>query len=69
MVHASWQALTGLPAAIEVLGWENPSIAFVAECQQERTIHVPLTELLLTAAIHRDEGATKPTSSIAKLVQ
>jgi len=60
VIHARFQDLEGLAAARAIMAWEDPSIVFVTECEQERSIFTPLTELLLMAAIQLDEGQAHP---------
>jgi CheY-like chemotaxis protein len=54
IVHAAYRADEGLPAAYEVLAWDRPDIEFVETCRVEQTINLPLTELLMNAAILSD---------------
>jgi CheY-like chemotaxis protein len=54
VVHAAYRAEEGLPAAYEILAWDRPDIEFVETCRVEQTIHLPLTELLMNAAILSD---------------
>ena len=54
VVHAAYQADEGLPAAYQILSWDRPDIEFVETCRVERTIELPLTELLLNAAMVSD---------------
>ena len=56
VVHAAYRAEEGLPAAYEILTWDRPDIEFVETCRVERTIDLPLTELLLNAALLTDHG-------------
>jgi CheY-like chemotaxis protein len=63
LVHAAYRADEGLPAAYEILCWDRPDIEFVDTCRVERTIDVPLTELLMNAAMiadHRRPDAELP---------
>ena len=54
VVHAAYRADEGLPAAYEILSWNRPDIEFVETCRVERTIDLPLTELLMNAAMISD---------------
>jgi CheY-like chemotaxis protein len=54
LVHAAFRAEEGLPAAYEILSWDRPDIEFVETCRVERTIDLPLTELLMNAAMLTD---------------
>ena len=55
LVHATCRASEGLPAAYEILTWDCPGIEFVETCRVERTIDLPLTEILLNAALITDQ--------------
>jgi DNA-binding response OmpR family regulator len=54
VVHAAYRADEGLPAAYEILIWDKPDIEFVETCRVEPTIDLPLTELLMNAAMITD---------------
>ena len=54
VVHAAFRAEEGLPAAYEILTWDRPDIEFVETCRVEPTIDLPLTELLMNAALLTD---------------
>jgi len=54
VVHAAYHADEGLPAAYEILVWDKPDIEFVETCRVEQTIDLPLTELLMNAAMITD---------------
>jgi DNA-binding response OmpR family regulator len=56
VVHAAYRADESLPAAYEILTWDRPDIEFVETCRVEQTIDLPLTELLLNAALLTDRG-------------
>jgi CheY-like chemotaxis protein len=51
VVHAAYRSEEGLPAAYEILTWDRPDIEFVETCRVEPTIELPLTELLMNAAM------------------
>ena len=55
VVHAAYQAEEGLRAAYEILSWDRPDIEFVETCRVERTMDMPLTELLMNAAMLTDQ--------------
>ena len=55
VVHAGYQAEEGLPAAYEILTWDRPDIEFVETCRVEQTMDLPLTELLMNAALITDQ--------------
>ncbi|GLH73724.1 hypothetical protein GETHLI_22260 [Geothrix limicola] len=54
VVHAAYKADEGLPAAYEILTWDRPDIEFVETCRVDQTIDLPLTELLMNAALLTD---------------
>ena len=54
IVHAAYRAEESLAAAYEILAWDRPDIEFVETCRVEQTINLPLTELLMNAAILSD---------------
>lgn len=54
VVHAAFKADEGLPAAYEILTWDRPDIEFVETCRVDQTIDLPLTELLMNAAMLTD---------------
>jgi len=54
VVHAAYRSDEGLPAAYEILTWERPDIEFVDTCRVDPTIDLPLTELLMNAAMITD---------------
>ena len=60
VVHAAYRDQEGIPAAYEILTWDRPDIEFVDTCRVEPTMDLPLTELLMNAAMitdHRSPGA------------
>ncbi|MDP1830438.1 MAG: response regulator [Geothrix sp.] len=54
VVHAAYRADESLPAAYEILTWDRPDIEFVETCRVEQTMDLPLTELLMNAAMITD---------------
>ena len=56
LVHAAQGEAEGFEAAYRILNWPKPSIAFVDTCRVERTMDLPLTEVLLNAAMVQDLG-------------
>jgi CheY-like chemotaxis protein len=54
VVHAAYRADEGLPAVYEILAWDRPDIEFVETCRVEPTLDLPLTELLMNAALITD---------------
>lgn len=55
VVHAAYRADEGLPAAYEILTWDRPDIEFVETCRVEPSLDLPLTELLMNAAMIIDQ--------------
>lgn len=55
VVHAAYRADEGLPAAYEILTWDRPDIEFVETCRVEPSLDLPLTELLMNAALIIDQ--------------
>ena len=55
LIHAGFQAEEGLPAAYQILSWNRPDIEFVETCRVEQTMDLPLTELLMNAAMLTDQ--------------
>lgn len=54
VVHAAYHADEGIPAVYEILAWDRPDIEFVETCRVEPTLDLPLTELLMNAALITD---------------
>jgi len=54
VVHAAYREEEGLPAAYQILIWDRPDIEFVETCRVQPTIDLPLTELLMNAALITD---------------
>ena len=51
VVHAAFRDQEGLQAAYEVLTWDRPDIEFVDTCRVDPSMDIPLTELLMNAAM------------------
>jgi DNA-binding response OmpR family regulator len=60
VIHAACHAQDSLPAAYEILTWDRPGIEFVDTCRVEATIDLPLTELLMNAALITDQLKPRP---------
>lgn len=60
VIHAAYHNLEGFPAAYEILTWDYPDIEFVETCRVERTMDLPITELLLNVAMITDSLETNP---------
>jgi CheY-like chemotaxis protein len=56
LIHAIFKELEGLDAAYKILALTKAQIEFTDVCRVNRTINIPLTELLLNAAMHKDLG-------------
>ncbi len=54
VIHAVYQEFHDLAAAYEILTWDRPDIEFVDTCRVDQTIDLPLTELLMNAALLYD---------------
>lgn len=54
VIHAAFRDQEGFPAVYEILTWDRPDIEFVETCRVERTMDLPLTELLLNVAMITD---------------
>ena len=54
VIHSVFREFEGLAAAYEILTWDRPDIEFVETCRVDQTIDLPLTELLLNAAMLSD---------------
>jgi CheY-like chemotaxis protein len=55
VIHAAFKDEDGLPAAYRILVWDRPDIEFVETCRVHTTIDLPLTELLMNAALITDQ--------------
>jgi hypothetical protein len=54
LIDAAFREQDSLEAAYTILNWARPEIEFVDTCRVERTLDVPLTEILLNAAMLKD---------------
>lgn len=54
LIHAALRDLDTLPSAYTILNWERPEVEFVETCRVERTLDLPVTEILLNAAMIKD---------------
>ena len=57
LVHAACEQEEGLEAAYRILGWEGARVEFVSTCRIQPSIELPVTEVLLNAAMLRDQKA------------
>ncbi len=56
LIHAALRDREPLQSAYMILNWERPEIEFVDACRVERTLDLPVTEILLNAAMIKDLG-------------
>lgn len=56
LIHAALRDHDPMPSAYTILNWERPEIEFVDTCRVERTLELPITEVLLNAAMIKDLG-------------
>lgn len=56
VIHAAYRDLDGLAAAYQILAWDRPDIEFVETCRVDPTMDLPVTELLMNAALIADLG-------------
>ncbi|MDP2877276.1 MAG: response regulator [Holophaga sp.] len=54
LIHAAYRDLEGIEAAYQILVWERPHIEFMETCKVQRTIDMPMAEVLLNAAFLKD---------------
>ena len=54
LIHAAYRDLDPMESAYTILNWVHPEIEFVDTCRVERTLDLPLTEILLNAAMIKD---------------
>jgi CheY-like chemotaxis protein len=54
LIHAAFRDKEGLDACYTILNWHLPEVDFVDTCRVEQTIDLPLTEVLMNAALIRD---------------
>jgi len=55
LVHAAFEKLEGLPAAYRILAWDGAHVEFVNSCRVTATIELAMGEVLMNAAVERDE--------------
>lgn len=60
LIHAAQRDLEPLPSAYRILNWERPEVEFVDTCRVERTLDIPVTEVLLNAAMIKDLAGEAP---------
>lgn len=56
LIHAALRDREPLQSAYMILNWERPEIEFVDTCRVEQTLDLPVTEILLNAAMIKDLG-------------
>jgi len=54
LIHAAMDKEEGLNAAYPLLTWEGAHVEFVGTCRVKPTIDLPMTEILLNAAMYKD---------------
>lgn len=67
LIQAAREDLEGLEAAYEILGWEGAHVEFVGTCRVQAVIDLPITEILMNAALARDarrEDAPSPAAPL-----
>jgi DNA-binding response OmpR family regulator len=60
LIHAALRDLDVLQSAYSILNWERPEVEFVDACRVERTLDLPVTEILLNAAMIQDLKGRPP---------
>jgi DNA-binding response OmpR family regulator len=60
LIHAALKDREPLQSAYVILNWERPEIEFVDTCRVERTLDLPVTEILLNAAMIKDLDGQMP---------
>jgi hypothetical protein len=61
LIHAAVESEEGLVAAYRILGWDGTHVEFVNTCRIRPSLHdLPLSELLLNAAMLRDQPPEDP---------
>lgn len=60
LIHAAAGAEEGLAAAYRILAWDGTHVEFVGTCRVQPTLELPMTELLLNAALYRDQASPAP---------
>ena len=54
LIHAACEQDEDLPAALRILAWEGARVEFVETCRVPATLSIPIPELLLAVAVHKD---------------
>jgi len=65
LIHGAIRDRQGLQAIYEILGWEDIHVELVNVCKVEASISTSLPEILLEAAVIRDQGQEVPDLSHA----
>ncbi len=60
LIHAALKERNPLQSAYTILNWDRPEVEFVDTCRVERTLELPVTEILLNAAMIKDLGGLTP---------
>jgi len=53
LIHAAFKELEGLEAAYKILAWKGSRVEFTDVCRANKTIHIPLAEMLINAAMYK----------------
>jgi CheY-like chemotaxis protein len=54
LIHAAFHDMEPLQSAYTILNWTSPEIEFVDTCRVDRTLDLPVTEILLNSAMIKD---------------
>jgi len=60
LIQASFKELEGLEAAYKILEWKQSHVEFTDICRANKTINIPLAELLINAAMHKNSTKDAP---------
>jgi len=69
LIHAAQQQEEGIPAAYTILGWDRPDVEFVETCRMQRTMELPITEILMNVAMIRDHEIVDATQVNLKALE
>jgi CheY-like chemotaxis protein len=67
LIHAQHGGNEGHLAAMDILNWDKPRVEFVETCRVEATINVPLSEILLDAAVMQDTEKAQEDTEMPNL--
>jgi len=60
LIQASFKELEGLEAAYKILEWKHSHIEFTDICRANKTINIPLAEVLINAAMYKNSIKDAP---------